>query len=378
MFTELHVRNWKNFQQIHVRNLGARIFCVGPNASGKSNLLDVFRFLHDLCRTGGGFQSAVLNRGGVSKVRCLSARRHSDIEIDVRMDLKGVQWEYFLSFNQNNNQIPVIRHERVWRDGEMLLDRPTETDLEDPVQLTQTQLEQLTANRAFRDVANFLDSIEYLHIVPQLVREPERSVGRVQDPFGGDFLEQVAKTHQRNRDMRFRRIETALKVAVPQLEELKLDRDAKGTPHLFGRYVHWRKNAGWQTEDQFSDGTLRLLGLLWAMQRGSGPLLLEEPELSLHPAVIQRLPQMFAHVVRQRRQVIISTHSPDLLSDTGIRPEEVLVLEPSPEGTTVTHGSEDEAIRILVDSGATVADAVLPRTKPKHVEQISLFGADLP
>jgi hypothetical protein len=57
------------------------------------------------------------------------------------------------------------------------------------------------------------------------VREPERSVGRSNDPFGGDFLEQVAKTPQRTRDARLRRIRDALRVAVPQLEEIELKRD---------------------------------------------------------------------------------------------------------------------------------------------------------
>ncbi len=50
------------------------------------------------------------------------------------------------------------------------------------------------ANQEFRDVADFFASVRYLHIVPQLVREPDRSVGRRNDPFGGDFLEQIART----------------------------------------------------------------------------------------------------------------------------------------------------------------------------------------
>src|SRR5262249_56673412 len=94
-----------------------------------------------------------------------------------------------------------------------------------------------------------------------------------------------------------RRIGEVLKVAVPQLLELQFFRDeAKGTPHLRGRYAHWRPKGAWQTEEQFSDGTLRLLGLLWSVLDGSGPLLLEEPELSLHPDVVRFLPTMFAEM----------------------------------------------------------------------------------
>ncbi len=42
---------------------------------------------------------------------------------------------------------------------------------------------------------------------------------------------------------------------------------------LRGKYRHWRPEGTWQTEEQFSDGTLQLIGLLWAaMDRGKGPL----------------------------------------------------------------------------------------------------------
>ncbi len=93
--------------------------------------------------------------------------------------------------------------------------------------------------------------------------DPDRSVGRKQDPYGGDFLEQIARTPERIRKHRLKRIVNALRVAVPQLKELELWRDVRGTPHLRGKHVHWRPQGAWKTEDQFSDGTLRLLGVLW-------------------------------------------------------------------------------------------------------------------
>ena len=128
------------------------------------------------------------------------------------------------------------------------------------------------------------------------MREPDRSVGKVRDPFGGDFLEQLARTPKKTLDARLRRIASVLRVAVPQLEELVLERDqASGVPHLKGLYKHWRPNAGWQTEEHVSDGTLRLLGLLWVFLDGAAPLLLEEPELSLHTAVVRHIPLSRRH-----------------------------------------------------------------------------------
>ncbi len=224
-------------------------------------------------------------------------------------------------------------------------------------------------------VVTFFASIRYLHIVPQLVREPGRSVGRANDPFGGDFLEQVAKTRENTRKARLRRIQEALRVAVPQLREIELWRDERGTPHLRGKYEHWRPQGAWQTEEQFSDGTLRLMGLLWAAMDGSGLLLLEEPELSLHPEIVGFLPQMFARSQRRTgRQVFISTHSPELLYDEGIALDEVLLLLPGKEGTEVKPASSLDDIQSLLAGGMPLPEIVIPKTRPEKARQLTLFG----
>ena len=150
----------------------------------------------------------------------------------------------------------------------------------------------------------------------------------------------------------------------------------RGTAHLIGRYEHWRKHGARQDESQFSDGTLRLLGLLWAVLDGRGPLLLEEPELSLHPAVVRHVPRLFANVQRTGgRQIIVSTHSRDLLADESIGLDEVLVLEPGREGTTVQRADEYEQVRALTEGGLSLSDVLLPQTSPKGVEQLALFTA---
>lgn len=377
-FTRLRLENWRNFLTADVP-LKRRVFLVGPNAAGKSNVLDAFRFLRDIADPqGGGFQAAVSRRGGVSQIRSLHARRYPNVAIDVEMDLDGDggRWRYRLEFSQDNQRTPKVSKEQVWRGQEQIVNRPDQADLDDPSRLTQTFLQQVNANKEFRPVVEALAQIRYLHLVPQLVREPDRSVGKVRDPFGGDFLEQLARTTKRTLDSRLRRIKGALRVAVPQLEELALERDpATGVAHLKGLYKHWRPNAGWQTEEQFSDGTLRLLGLFWVFLDGSAPLLLEEPELSLHTEVVRHIPQVMHRLGRKSgRQVIVSTHSAELLSDPGIALEEIMLLSPSAEGTTLAPASADKQASALVEGGLTPSAAVLPRTAPENAAQLALFA----
>ncbi|HRX87118.1 MAG TPA: AAA family ATPase, partial [Phycisphaerae bacterium] len=69
--SRIHLKNWRNFRSVEAA-LEQRVFIVGPNASGKSNLLDALRFLRDIAKPGGGLQRAVLDRGGLTKIRCLA------------------------------------------------------------------------------------------------------------------------------------------------------------------------------------------------------------------------------------------------------------------------------------------------------------------
>jgi predicted ATPase len=373
----LYVENWRNFTRIDVA-LPSRVIFVGPNASGKSNLLDIFRFLRDIASpVGGGLQEAVGRRGGISALRCLAARQEPDITIRVALGNGTLsdEWTYELTLTADKKKkATLVQREVVLHQGAALLNRPDDKDRSDPDQLTQTHLEQVNVNKPFRAIAEFFAEVRYLHIVPQIVREPDRAKGREDDPYGGDFLKRVAKAPSRTRVARLRRIAEALRVALPQLLKLELWKDVEGRPHLRGKYEHWRPQGAWQSEEQFSDGTLRLLGLLWALLEGAGPLLLEEPELSLHPGVVRHLPQMFARIQnRTGRQILISSHSSDLLGDPGIGLDEVLMLLPEGEGSAVRPAKDIREIPILLEAGHTMAEAVMPRTEPPRAAQLSLF-----
>ena len=381
-FTRIRLRNWRNFLSVDLK-LGERLFITGPNASGKSNLLDVFRFLRDLTKTGGGLQQAVLERGDLSKLRCLAARRYPDVEIEVELTeveaTDPVTWRYGIGLRQEprGERRVLLTHERVWRNDGPLLDRPNDADRQDEARLTETYLEHLNTNREFRTLAAAFQRTLYLHLVPQLLKFPHLANRDAagEDPFGIKFLERVMETPEKTRRSRLRKIEQALRIAVPELKGLTDVRDQKGFPHLEAVYQHWRPQGGKQREDQFSDGTLRLIGLLWTLLEGDTLLLLEEPELSLHSGIVSKLPSLLWRLQRaRRRQVFVSSHSAELFGDRGIKPSEVALLRPrGSEGTVVELASDREDVRLLLEGGMTVADAVLPLTAPAGIAQLTFF-----
>jgi len=100
-------------------------------------------------------------------------------------------------------------------------------------------------------------------------------------------------------------------------------------------------------------------------------LLIEEPELSLHEAVVEQLPALIDRIQRtakQRRQIIISSHSEALLSNKGIDAQSMVVLEPSQEGTLARPVNDAE--RKGLEAGLSVAEVVLRQTRPKKIEQL--------
>lgn len=369
-FTRLHLSNWRNFRTVDVV-LQSRMFIVGPNASGKSNLLDSLRFLRDIATREGSLARAVADRGGIAHLRSLHARRESNVEIEVELEIGADKWSYALELVGTRTKPLSVEREVVHKNGEKLLDRPIDADRADAQLREQTHLEQLSQNGAFRPLVEALASTETVHVVPQVVRRGDAELGLREAP-GSDFIAQMARLSDRERKALLTRIGKQVRVAVPKFSRLKVERDDVGRPHLLACYRHWRPNGGWQNEREFSDGTLRLIGVLWAIDQGTSPLLLEEPELSLHRAVIQQLPRLFAKIgERSERQILVTTHAEEILTDRGIAPGEILFVEPSDEETKVTLGSDKPRLVSAALARVSLGPLVTGITRPKEIEQLA-------
>lgn len=377
--SRIRLFNWKNFQDIDV-GISERCFVIGANATGKSNFLDALRFLRDIVKQGGGLQSAVQARGGVTKIRCLSARTHTNIRIEVDLNPDGSpnpKWRYAIDFKHTGGGIQKSRasiiEEEVfdYATNTFVLHRRQSDSSEDSETLLYTYLEQTTTNARFREVRDTFLNLEYLNVIPQLVREAGSVVlsSDKEDYFGRNFLKRLSLLNARVRNSYLRRINEVLSLAVPQLDQLSFVKDSMGVPHIEARYKHWRAQGSKQNEMLFSDGTLRLIGFLFAMLDGTGIILLEEPESNLHSAIVMQIPEFVARIQRERRrQVIITTHSYEILSNGGIDANELVILSPSSEGTAATNASTMEDVIEMLKAGLTVADIILPRTSPENVE----------
>ncbi|MBI2272038.1 MAG: ATP-binding protein [Bacteroidetes bacterium] len=377
--------NWKNFKSAEV-NLTHRTFIVGPNASGKSNFLDAIRFLRDIVRQGGSLQEAVSIRDGVSKIRCVAARSNPDITVGIEItngdDMP--EWYYELTFNQTGGGIAdlraVVKRESLKNliTSTIHIDRPNGTKESDYL-LEYTFIEQATKNENFKSFIVFLNEINYLHLIPQLVRDPKSflKTNKGEDYYGRDFLERILSLNKLTQKAYLKRVETALRYALPNLEKLEFEPDEMGVPHFEATFKQWRGKGVKHQEKHFSDGTLRFIGLFWALQDGTKPILLEEPELSLHSAIIQRLADVIYKLQKKKsgmRQVIVTTHSHEILNNNGISAEEVLLITTDgEEGSKIISSASLPEVKAYLQSGNTIGDFVISRTAPKNIHQLTIF-----
>lgn len=324
-------------------------------------------------------QQALQDRGGLKRVRCLTARSFNHGWVGLSITLKDdddLRWTYELHFTseQRGKHRPIVIQEVVKKNTVEIIRRPNKADKKDPELLTQTALEQVGSNQEFRSIAGFLHGIRYMHLVPQIIRHYELGQEGNKDPFGGGFLVDIAQTNEKVRNSRLKKINKALRCAVPQIDDLVFYRDEAGRPHLQAGYVHWRPRAAHQGERDFSDGTLRLIGLLWVLGEGTSSnrvVLLEEPELSLHAAIVHQLPTILHRMTRDRGQVVLSTHSGEMLKDPGLGVKEVVTLQPGDDGTTVTSVADLPNIDSLLTADLNLDEILEPLTRSDQVNRLS-------
>ena len=350
---------WRNFSQETSLTLRGRAFFVGPNASGKSNILDALRFMRDVAAM--GLDDAVSLRGGMREVRSLHARQFRGVRIAVDAGPRdqSSRWSYELHFrNHPQSHRPVVERERIRLNDVPILDRPDEKDESDPERLTQTHLEQVSENQRFRPLAAFFGSIRYLHLVPQIVRERRRSGDSRDDPYGSDLLEHIADTNRRTREARLRKIQAALRVAVPHFDRFDLERDMGHVQggwrprirrrhwHLNASYNHWRahdarqneaalqiRNAGFHARPMARSAVLhaQLLGVDQIRRCRTPPAAAARRGLNMAPQhrqafTIGRVAGLHHHIKHQRTApgaqvdlVSVVRLAPALADDVGVR-----------------------------------------------------------
>ena len=381
MITTLRIKNYRSLAELDIQ-LEHLTVLVGPNGSGKSNLVDVVRFLRDALQY--GLDAAVVKRGGMGAIRRWSAKgRPFDVELVLELDEPQGSYRFVLGsarrgeYQVKNEECRLVIDGQEWgfeiQKGRWITARPVELRQPALMQPTALALPLLTGFAPFNQLYETLTQMSFYTIMPNLLREPQKPA----NPYP---LEEDA----RNLASVLRELQTEHRVAAQNLMRAFGNTlgDIKGYQvQQVGGYLVTKLHhleVGDESRAplfelfQESDGTLRLLGILTALYQEPARSLvaLEEPELTIHPGALSLLWEEI-QAAAGRSQMLITTHSPDLLDMCTA--EQLRVVEKI-NGITHIGPIREEEKRIikkkLFAPGQLLREKGLPRAgEPTHVKE---------
>lgn len=391
---QVQIRNYKSISQATV-DLGPLTIFVGPNGAGKSNFMDVLAFVSE-CLVD-SVELAFKNRGGIGAVRRRSGGHPTHIGVRLTMDLPdGKVGDYSFEIASEKGERFSIARERCHvqdfmgeshsfevRHGEFAKEI---AGIRSQVAPDRLALFAASATPEFRAVYDFLAGMRFYSIVPSKLRE-------LQTPDPGDLLKPdgsntaaVLKRIQDGDVDRYARICSLLSAAVSGIQSAR--------HRSVGQFetVEFRQDIGQKHPWTFpasnvSDGTLRMLGLLVAVyQLGPASVLgIEEPEATVHPAITEQILEVLMDASRLR-QILITTHSPDLLDFDDVDDAQLRVVTNLHNATVIAPLAQTsrDAIRThlyttgeLLRAGELEGDAAVAGTLASQLNLFGPVGADV-
>ena len=332
---EVQIRNYKSMERVVVQ-LNALTAFVGPNGAGKSNFLDAIAFVQECL-----FESVELafkNRGGIGAVRRRSAGHPTHISIRLILDLgNDLTASYAFEIAAKPTERFRISRERCEvgrymqdtvvfevRNGKFIKEIP---GIRSKVAPDRLALFAASATEEFRPVYDFLTAMRFYAIVPVCLRE-------LQEPDPGDYLKRdgsnaaavLKRLMESNGGALYGRLCRLLSKVVEGIKKVEY--------RAFGQKetIRFKQDVGLKNPWTFdslnmSDGTLRALGLLLAVyQPGRHSVIaIEEPEATVHPAVAELIVEVLLDAAKER-QILFTTHSPDILDQKTLLDEQIRVV----------------------------------------------------
>lgn len=352
MIRKLRVSNYRSLGRDVEIAFGPLTVLVGRNGSGKSNVVDCFQFLADCMHL--GLESAITKRHGIAAVRRWSSGHPYNVSFAVELSGAQVTGRYEFELTGDSSSDYRVKREELeaqvagqtvafrveggeWRTGPEGL-RPK-------VGKMNLALPLLAGDERFGPVADELRGMAVYSIFPDTLRQPQKyDPTKPMERHGANWVSILKDQDEA----------TWKPDLVTVLNKLTGDVvDVRVQPIAGYLAVHFEHEVSSDKRKRFdaaqeSDGTLRVAGMLSALLQQPRPSLvaLEEPELTVHPGALQLL-QDYIREASDDVQVVLTTHSPDLLELLDV--ESVRVVERRDGQTTVTPLEESQ--RRVVQEG---------------------------
>ena len=346
------LKNYKSIAACDVQ-LGPLTFLVGRNGSGKSNFLDALRFVADALNF--SLDHALRDRGGINDVRRRSRGHPNHFSIGFSFALpKGATGHYSFSIGSRprggyevQTEVCIFQKEYFKVDNGNVT---TSSVKAAPAAATdRLYLVNASGLPEFRPVYDAFSRMGFYNLNPDKIRD-------LQDPDPGDVLlrdgSNLTSVLTQLSPIVKKDIEAYLSSVVPGVHAVDVKAFGPKETLEFRQDVAGDKYPWRFLANNMSDGTLRALGILVALLQGGYdvqqrvPLVgIEEPEIALHPAAAGVLLDGLQDAAH-RTQVLITSHSPDLLDNKDLDVDSILAVE-AHDGTTAIAGVNEVGRSLL-------------------------------
>jgi predicted ATPase len=375
-------------------NFSNPTFLVGKNGSGKSNVVDAFAFLSECMAL--PLQAVFDKRGGISIVRNRGGSRSypPNMGIGIEFDFQNgleIKGKYAFEIKALPNYgFQVVREQcrvvtkkgTAWFDRNEKGIRSTVRGIEPSIDSQALALPVVGGVRDFAPVVKGLSLLRVYSIEPTQVRD-------LQDPdvgtnlkSNGSNLASVLQALARKNDADLKRLCEILETIVPGTTNVRPVKHGKKLSLEFTQ--QWGEGAEKKIKFEafaMSDGTLRALGILGAVFQKPSPSLIaiEEPESTIHPEALGTILGVI-RMAAATTQIVVTTHSPELLDADWIAPENLRIVTWS-EGVSHVRPLGPASVKALKDhlmgAGEQLrSNALVPDEYPlfeEGLDQMQLF-----
>ena len=313
---ELTIKGFKSIRELNfeLKNLNV---IVGGNGSGKSNLLAYFKILRSLIDD--DLNQYVMNSGGAGDLLFQGRKVTERMEFEARFGSRGFRFQLVSTPNNTCAIENEARYYHPGRSGWWELGNSSDGTSRMVAEIKNNQPDAPCSLPVYNAIASW--QVYHFHDTSssagmrhyEIVQDNE--VLRTDATNISAFLLQLKDQHNDN----YQAILDGIRLVTPFFDDFILQ------PKQFGESekvnLSWRQKGSDYPMQPYhlSDGSIRFICLATALLQPNPPasIIIDEPELGLHPAAITLLAELIQQAA-EHTQVIVATQSPALINDFSI------------------------------------------------------------
>lgn len=401
------VKNFKSFKKLNVE-LNRSNIIIGPNASGKSNFIEIFKFIRDICHF--GLSNAISIQGGTQYLRNINIGSKEPLSVSIMLEgqdnriikkdkmiygmkTTSVSYEFELKFKSKGSNYEIIKDQMTLYcdfvklnknkgkiketnnlgNGKIIISAEKKTvnvstDVPKDVPISKIDIippffedlragkdKQLLLSASIFYCPQLYSIFNYMSVYdfdPKLPKKATPITGKIDLEEDGSNLSIVLNDIIANRE-RKRKLTNIVKDILPFVEDLDVEKFADKSFLFKLKEVHSQNQ--YIPASLISDGTINITALITALYFGKEELIiLEEPERNIHPQLISKVQEMIKDA-SEKKQIIVTTHNPQFLKN--VRYGDIYLIAKDGEGfSKITKPLENDDIKIFLENEIGIED----------------------